>query len=85
MIRATRLVREGMQWAQQNGLRLGDIGSWVVAEVFVGMLDGDALSFLNQTPDFEPGLFKSEASRVAAGTYTMVDLMTFVDDINPIG
>lgn len=34
---------------------------------------------------FEPGLFKSEASRVAAGKYAMVDLLTFVDDINPIG
>jgi|GEM_PF-4131431 len=61
--RHARPVREGPRCG-----RLGDIGSRIVAEVFAGTMDGDALSFLHQTLDFEPGVFKSEASRVAAGT-----------------
>ncbi len=70
---------------QQNGDRLGEVGSRIVAEVIIGMMDGDPLSFRRQNPAFEPTLFKSGESPVRAGKYTMVDLLRFTDDINPIG
>ena len=70
---------------QQNGDRLGQVGSRIVAETFIGLLDSDALSFRRQNPLFEPSLFKPGATPTAAGRYTMADLLTFVDEINPIG
>lgn len=69
---------------QQNGERLGVVGSRIVAETFLGMLEGDALSFKNQNPSFVPSLFKPGQSAATPGKYTMVDLLSFVDDINPI-
>lgn len=41
---------------QQMGLHLGDVGARIVAEVFVGLLDGDNASFLSQNPFWKPSL-----------------------------
>jgi hypothetical protein len=70
---------------RQGGLRLGEVGSRIVAEVFVGMMDGDAMSFRRQAPGFAPTLFRPGQTPSAPGKYTMVDMLTFVDDLNPIG
>lgn len=63
---------------RQNGRRLGPVGSRIVAEVFVGLLQGDPKSFLSEKwtptlPSEKPGEFR------------MTDLLRFVDEINPIG
>lgn len=63
-----------------DGLRLGPVGSTIVAEVFVGLIHGDTESFLWRHKNWKPTL-PSERP----GTFTMSDLLRFVDDINPIG
>ena len=41
---------------QQMGIRLGDVGSRIITEVFVGLLEGDNSSFLAQNPFWKPML-----------------------------
>jgi len=62
-----------------DGERLGPMGSRIVAEVFVGLLEGDPESYLAQDPDWEPTLPASER-----GTFTMADMLNFVGDVSPI-
>ena len=63
-----------------GGAHLGPVGSRIVAEVFVGLLDGDPSSFRRQQPGWTP-----ELPAATAGTFTMADLLTFVNEINPLG
>jgi hypothetical protein len=65
---------------QGQGKRLGQVGSRILAEVFVGLLEGDSSSFLVRCPDWKPMLPSQNP-----GTFTMVDLLKFVGEINPIG
>jgi heme peroxidase len=65
---------------QGKGKHLGQVGSRIVAEVFVGMLEADSSSFLARNPNWKPIL----PARVS-GTFTMADLLTYVGDVNPIG
>jgi hypothetical protein len=59
---------------QQNGERLGQVGGRIVAEVLLGLLDGDPLSFLSVEPNWEPELEGAEE-----GHFTMADLIRFAD------
>lgn len=63
-----------------KGLRLGPVGSIIIAETFLGLIHGDKGSFLYLRENWEPELPSAEP-----GNFTMVDLLNFVDDINPIG
>jgi hypothetical protein len=63
-----------------QGKHLGQVGSRIVAEVFVGLLEADSSSFLAKRPGWKPTLPAQQA-----GTFTMADLLTFVGDLNPIG
>lgn len=65
---------------QGDGKHLGAVGSRIVAEVFVGLLEGDENSFLSKNRDWQPTL-----PAKVPGTFTMADLLRFVGDINPIG
>lgn len=65
---------------QGEGERLGEIGSRIVGEVFVGLIEGDPHSFLAKRPDWTPTL-----PSATPGTFTMADLLKFVGEINPIG
>ena len=65
---------------QGQGKRLGQVGSRILAEVFIGLLEGDSSSFLVRNPDWTPIL-----PAQTPGTFTMVDLLKFVGEINPIG
>jgi len=65
---------------QSAGKHLGEIGSRIVSEVFVGLLDGDKNSFRTKQPDWTPTL---PAAR--PGTFLMSDLLRFVNEINPLG
>lgn len=64
---------------QGQGLRLGQVGSRIIAEVFVGMLEGDSNSYFTRNRDWTPTL-----PSAIPGTFTMADLLKFVNDLSPI-
>ena len=66
--------------SDHDGLRLGPVGSTIISEVFVGLVNGDRNSFLWQVKNWKPTL----ASQ-STGNFTMTDMLRFVNDINPIG
>ena len=74
---------------QTGGTRLGELGSRIVAEVFVGLLRSDRFSFLNQAEEgWAPG--RRDPAGIALpsaqkGTFTMVDLLRYVNEFNPLG
>jgi len=72
------ILKEAEQFHQ--GARLGPVGSTIVAETFLGMVHGDHASFLWQRSNWQP-----ELPSAVPGTFTMVDLITFVNDVNPVG
>lgn len=58
---------------REKGLRLGPVGGRIVAEVLIGLLAADPLSFLNVAPAFRPGPpFVGEN-----GQFRMSDLIRF--------
>ncbi|MEL6166290.1 MAG: peroxidase, partial [Cyanobacteria bacterium J06628_3] len=65
---------------QQQGNRLGQLGSCILAEVFIGLLEADSSSFLACNPEWQPTL-----PAQVPGTFTMSDLLNFVGELNPIG
>lgn len=52
------------------GKQLGPVGGQIVGEVFIGLLEGDRMSYLRQDPDWHP-IFGSN------GDFTMADLLRF--------
>ena len=54
----------------EDGERLGPVGGRIVAEVLVGLLEGDAMSYLNQDPDWTPRYGRD-------GGFTIADLLRF--------
>jgi hypothetical protein len=52
-----------------NGAHLGPVGGRIVAEVFIGLLQADPDSFLNQEPLFTPTLGESP------GSFAMIDFL----------
>ncbi|NEQ28476.1 MAG: peroxidase, partial [Microcoleus sp. SIO2G3] len=64
---------------QAQGLHLGQVGSRIVAEVFVGLLEGDSDSFLSRSPEWTPTL-----PAAVPGTFTLADMLKFVGDLSPI-
>ena len=63
-----------------GGERLGPVGSRILSEVFVGLLQADPTSFVSLDPSWHPTLPGAEP-----GSFTMADLLTFVDEVNPLG
>jgi Animal haem peroxidase len=64
----------------QKGKRLGEVGSRIVGETIVGLIEASEFSILkeeNWRPD--PKLGKSR------GKFEMTDLLLFVNDLNPLG
>ena len=59
-----------------GGERLGPVGARIVAEVLIGLLQGDRASYLSQDPDWEPSLPTVDPSRKGED-FTMVDLLRF--------
>jgi hypothetical protein len=54
-----------------NGEHLGALGGRIVAEVLIGLLAGDPLSFLSVNPTWRPTL----PSRLGEGAFTLSDLI----------
>ncbi len=63
-----------------GGKRLGPIGSTIIAETFLGLVHGDQESFMFRRTNWTP-----ELPRKDQDNFTMVDLLNFVGDINPLG
>jgi hypothetical protein len=61
-----------------KGARLGPVGSRILAEVFVGLLQGDDESFLSAEPGWRPTLGEHP------GHFGMGDLLRFVGDLDPL-
>jgi hypothetical protein len=57
-------------FSQYGGNRLGDTGARIVAETFIGVLDGDALSYRSLYPNWTPTLPSN-----IHGTFTIVDIL----------
>lgn len=67
---------------QQDGERLGAVGSRIVAETLIGLIERDEAAYPNAAPDgWEPSLPQSTDT---AG-YTLADLTAFADEANPDG
>jgi hypothetical protein len=58
---------------QHSGERLGKVGSRIIAEVFFGLLQSDATSYVHEA-GWQPVLPRRDGS---VGDFTMVDLLTF--------
>ena len=61
---------------QQSGERLGAVGGRIVAEVFIGLLQGDRSSYLSQDPDWEPFLPTIDPAKTNED-FGMIDLLRF--------
>ena len=62
------ILREAQQRAE--GKTLGPLGGRIVAEVFLGLLEGDAFSYLSAAPDWKPVFGKN-------GEFTIADMLKF--------
>ncbi len=60
---------------QQQGQRLGLVGSRIVAEVFLSLLLSDPDSYLSRQPEWTPTLPQRDGR--VTGSFTMTDLLTF--------
>lgn len=58
--------------AKQDGVRLGEVGGLIVAEVLIGLLDADATSYRGYDPAWRPTL-----PSATAGEFTIADLLRF--------
>jgi len=63
-----------------DGRRLGPVGSTIIAETFLGLVHGDHESFMWLRSNWKP-----ELPSANPGEFTMVDLLNFVGDVNPVG
>jgi hypothetical protein len=62
---------------RHGGRHLGAVGATIVAEVFVGLVQGDPNSYLSASPAFSPDLGSS-------GDFKMTDLLRVAQFINPL-
>ena len=65
---------------RHQGERLGPVGSAIISEVFVGLVHGDHNSYLWKVKNWKPTLPAAKP-----GSFTMADMLRFVNDINPLG
>ena len=72
------ILREA--FVRENGLRLGDVGSTIVGEVFVQILKSDGNSYLAASPEWRPTL--PDRSGKVTGNYAMTDLLTYAGVVN---
>jgi hypothetical protein len=68
------LLREAQ--VAEKAERLGPAGARIVAEVFIGLMQGDDESFLTQEPAWEPFLPTVDSSK-QDDDFTMADLLRF--------
>jgi hypothetical protein len=59
-----------------DGERLGPVGGRIVAEVMLGLMEGDTTSYLAQDPDWQPFLPTIDPTRQHTD-FQMIDLLRF--------
>jgi hypothetical protein len=64
---------------EEDGKRLGSVGGRIVAEVFVGLLQGDSLSYLKQDPGWTPTL-----PSATPDAFGITDLLRFAGVVAPL-
>lgn len=64
---------------QQQGKRLGNVGGRIVAEVLLGLLAGDPLSYQRVQPNWKP-----ELTVEGAPVDSMVNLIKYADPVNAV-
>jgi hypothetical protein len=64
-----------------KGETLGPVGGRIVAEVFIGLLMGDSLSFLNVAPHWRPKAGQFGCSE--DGKFTMAELLRHIQEVPP--
>lgn len=62
----------------QSGERLGPVGARIVAEVIIGMIEGDASSYLASDPAWQPFLPTIDGSKLG-DDFHMIDLLRFAE------
>ena len=60
-----------------GGQHLGPVGGRIVAEVIIGLIQGDRTSYLRQDPDWQPAYGPN-------GSFTMVDLLNTADVVTTL-
>lgn len=65
---------------QQQGKRLGNVGGRIVAEVLLGLLAGDPLSYIRVQPNWTPELKLEDGTPVDS----MVNLIKYADPVNAV-
>ena len=60
----------------EDGDQLGPVGARIVAEVLIGLLQGDTTSYLSQDPDWQPFLPTIDPARTG-DDFLMIDLLRF--------
>jgi Animal haem peroxidase len=69
------ILREA--FVRENGLRLGDVGSTIVGEVFIQVLKSDRNSYLAANPRWRPTV--PDRSGALTGNFAMTDLLTYAE------
>ncbi len=64
-----------------GGERLGPVGSRLLVETFVGLIEASQISILSSDNEGWAPMLPAQQS----GHFTMVDLLLFVNDLNPLG
>ena len=64
----------------QNGERLGPVGARIVTEVFIGLMEGDATSYLKIDSAWKPSL----PSTSGVGKFFMTDMLQFAGVVHPL-
>jgi hypothetical protein len=72
-----------------DGKRLGPLGSRIVAEVFIGLLQGDSFSYLSNTRGWKPWLAQTIKGTASREDFRFVDMLRLLEErapiINPLG
>jgi len=68
------ILREAAVLAE--GKTLGPVGGRIVAEVFIGLMQGDGTSYLSQDPEWQPSLPTIDAGRTG-DDFLIIDLLRF--------
>jgi hypothetical protein len=58
---------------------LGQVGGYIVAEVMIGLLEGDPSSYLRQNPEWKPSL-----PAATQGDFRMTDLLNFANVVTAL-
>jgi hypothetical protein len=71
--------------AELNGGRLGAVGSRIVAETFVGLIENSRYSILDGRKKWYPRYTRRGVPETESAVFEMTDLLDFAGVVNPIG